>query len=91
MMPWRRSMRRWTGKPAKYYPPGQALDEARVLSLTGSVKVPYGLFNGVLVTSERSPLEPQAEQKHYAPGLGEVEERVVAGHHEEFHLVSVTH
>ena len=74
----------------EYYPPGQALDEARVLSLEGSVKVPYGQFNGVLVTSERSPLEPQTEQKYYAPGIGEVEERVVLGHHEEFHLVSVT-
>jgi hypothetical protein len=74
----------------EYYPPGEALDEARVLRLNGSVKVPYGRFNGVLVTSERSPLEPQTEQKYYAPGIGEVEERVVAGHHEEFHLVSVT-
>ena len=74
----------------EYYPPGEALDEARVLRLNGSVKVPYGLFSGVLVTSERSPLEPQTEQKYYAPGIGEVEERVVAGHHEEFQLVSVT-
>ena len=74
----------------EYYPPGEALDEARVLSLNGSVKVPYGQFTGVLVTSERSPLEPQTEQKYYAPGLGEVEERVVVGHHEEFQLVSVT-
>jgi hypothetical protein len=54
------------------------------------VTVPYGRFTGVLVTSERSPLEPQTEQKYYAPGIGEVEERVVVGHHEEFHLVSVT-
>jgi hypothetical protein len=74
----------------EYYPPGEALDEARVLRLNGSVKVPYGLFSGVLVTSERSPLEPQTEQKYYARGIGEVEERVVAGHHEEFQLVSVT-
>ena len=74
----------------EYYPPGEALDEARVLSLNGSVTVPYGGFTGVLVTSERSPLEPQTEQKYYAPGVGEVEERVVAGHHEEFQLVSVT-
>jgi hypothetical protein len=42
------------------------------------------------VTSEYSPLEPQTEQKYYAPGVGEVEEDVVTGHHEEFHLVSVT-
>jgi hypothetical protein len=74
----------------EYYPPGEALDEARVLSLNVSVTVPYGRFTGVLVTSERSPLEPQTEQKYYAPGIGEVEERVVVGHHEEFHLVSVT-
>jgi hypothetical protein len=75
----------------EYYPPGEALDEARVLGLNGSVKVPYGRFTGVLVTSERSPLEPQTEQKYFAPGLGEVEERVVKGHHEEFQLASVTY
>jgi hypothetical protein len=75
----------------EYYPPGKALDQARVLARNGSVKVPYGAFKGVLVTSERSPLEPQTEQKYYAPGLGEVEERVVKGHHEQFQLVSVTH
>jgi hypothetical protein len=75
----------------EYYPPGEALDEARVLSLNGSVTVPYGNFTGVLVTSERSPLEPQTEQKYYARGLGEVDERVVKGHHEEFRLASVTH
>jgi hypothetical protein len=66
----------------EYYPPGQALDEARVLGTNGSAKVPYGSFSGVLVTSERSPLEPQTEQKYYSPGLGEVKETVVKGHHE---------
>jgi hypothetical protein len=75
----------------EYYPPGQALDEARVLRLDGSIEVPYGSYTGVLVTSERSPLEPQTEEKYYAPGLGEVAERVVKGHHEQFQLVSVTH
>ena len=45
----------------------------------------------MLVTSECSPLEPQTEQKYYVAGLGEVEERVVKGHHEEFKLVSVTY
>ena len=52
--------------------------------------MPYGAFDRVLVTSERSPLEPQTEQKYYAPGVGEIAERVVKGHHEEFELVSVT-
>ena len=76
----------------EYYPPGQALDEARVLSLNGSTTVPYhGKHTGLLVTSERSPLEPQTEQKYYSPGLGEVMEKVVKGHHEAFQLVGVTH
>jgi hypothetical protein len=75
----------------EYYPPGEALDEARVLALNGSVTVPYGTFQNLLVTSERSPLEPQTEEKYYASGVGEVEERVVKGHHEVFRLVSVTH
>ena len=75
----------------EYYPPGKALDEARVLRLSGRLTVPYGSFKGLLVTSEYSPAEPQTEQKFYAPGVGEIAERVVKGHHEEFKLVSVTH
>jgi hypothetical protein len=75
----------------EYYPPGQALDQARVLRLTGRRTVPFGSFKRVLVTSERSPLEPQTEHKYYAPGVGEIAERVVKGHHEAFKLVSVTH
>ncbi len=75
----------------EYYPPGEALDEARVLSLRGRLHVPYGSYSGLLVTSERSPLEPQTEQKYYAPNVGEIAERVVKGHHEEFQLVRVTH
>ena len=75
----------------EYYPPGKALDEARVLSRHGKVAVPYGKFTNVLVTSEFSPLEPQTEQKYYVAGVGEVAERVVKGHHEAFELASVTH
>src|SRR5919108_2537640 len=76
----------------EYYPPGEALDQARVLMLNGTASVPYGgQYTGLLVTSERSPLEPQTEQKYYSPGLGEVMEKVVKGHHEEFHLVNITH
>jgi hypothetical protein len=63
----------------EYYPPGQALDEARVVSVRP------------LVTLERSPLEPQTEKKYYVRGVGEVKETVVKGHHEAFSLVSVTH
>jgi hypothetical protein len=75
----------------EYYPPGEALDQARVLSLNGSATAPYGgAHHGLLVTSERSPLEPQTEQKYYQPGLGEVEEKVVKGHHEVFRLVGIS-
>jgi hypothetical protein len=74
----------------EYYPPGQALDEAHVLSRDGTLRVPYGSFRHVLVTSEFSPLEPQTEQKYYVAGVGEVAERVVKGHHEAFELVDVT-
>jgi hypothetical protein len=75
----------------EYYPPGKALDEARVLRRNGRLTVPYGSFEHLLVTSERSPAEPQTEDKYYAPGVGEIAERVVKGHHEQFQLVSVTH
>jgi hypothetical protein len=74
----------------EYYPPGEALDEARVLGVRGPVEVPYGKFDHALVTSEFSPLEPQTEEKYYVAGVGEVLERVVKGHHEEFRLVRVT-
>jgi hypothetical protein len=74
----------------EYYPPGEALDQARVLGYRGPVKVPYGSFKRSLVTSEFSPLEPQTEEKYYVAGVGEILERVVKGHHEEFQLVSVT-
>jgi hypothetical protein len=74
----------------EYYPPGEALDEAHVLGFRGPVTVPYGTFKRSLVTSEFSPLEPQTEEKYYVAGVGEILERVVKGHHEEFRLVRVT-
>jgi hypothetical protein len=74
----------------EYYPPGEALDEAHVLGYRGPVTVPYGTFERPLVTSEFSPLEPQTEEKYYVAGVGEILERVVKGHHEEFRLVRVT-
>jgi hypothetical protein len=75
----------------EFFPPGKALDEARVVGFRGPVTVPDGTFKRVLVTLERSPLEPQTEKKYYAPGVGEIKEKVVKGGHEEFQLVSVTH
>ena len=75
----------------EYYPSGEAMDEAHVLGVRGPVKVPYRTFGKALATSEFSPLEPQTEEKYYVAGVGEVLERVVKGHREEFRLVSVTH
>jgi hypothetical protein len=73
----------------EYYPPGGALDQARVLGRNGSVKVPFGSFRRALVTVEWSPVEPQFEKKYYVAGIGEVREFVTAGGHEGFDLVSV--
>jgi len=75
----------------EYYPPGEALDQAHVLGRRGPVTVPHGTFERALVTSEYSPLEPQTEEKYYVAGVGEILERVVKGHHEEFRLVRITH
>jgi hypothetical protein len=74
----------------EYYPP-DALDQARVLGFSRSMRVPAGTFRNVLVTIEWSPVEPQLEKKHYVRGLGEIREEVVAGGHEQFQLVAVTH
>jgi hypothetical protein len=54
------------------------------------VTVPYGRYQRPLTTVEWSPVEPQLEQKYYAPGIGEIEEQVIQGGHERFQLVAVT-
>jgi hypothetical protein len=74
----------------EYYPPGGALDQARIVGLTGPVRVPAGSFRRVLVTIEWSPVEPQLEKKFYVAGIGEVKEAVVQGGHEQFALAKVT-
>jgi hypothetical protein len=69
---------------------GEAEDEARVVSLEDSVSVPYGPFNGVLVTKDRTPLEPKVlEKKFYARGVGVVLERHVRGGRGVLELVDV--
>ena len=75
----------------EYYPPGGGLDQARVIGTVASVQVPAGTFRETLSTIEWSPVEPQLEKKYYAAGLGEIREQVVAGGHERFQLVRVTH
>ena len=75
----------------EYYK-GVAEDMARPLKLDGSATVPYGSFDHVLVTYEWTPLEPNvAEQKYYAPGVGNVLEVAVKGPPERLELVDVKH
>jgi hypothetical protein len=74
----------------EYYPPGGALDQARVLDAHPTVAVPAGTYRRSLATVEWSPVEPQLERKWYAAGIGEIQEQVVRGGHERFQLVSVT-
>ena len=69
---------------------GEAEDLGRVKSLDGSVSVPYGSFDDVLVTEDSTPLEPKIlENKFYAPGVGVVMEELVKGGHEVLKLVDV--
>jgi hypothetical protein len=75
----------------EYYPPGGALDQARVLGIRRGVAVPYRTYDRSLATIEWSPVEPQLEKKWYAAGTGEIQEQVVQGAHERFQLVGVTH
>ncbi len=53
------------------YLAGEAEDRARVLRLNGRADVPFGSFDGLVVTEETTPLEPDVlEHKFYAPGIG---------------------
>lgn len=63
----------------EYYK-GEAEDQGRVLSLTGTAKVPAGSFADLLVTEERSPLEPSImARKYYRRGIGMVLDETVKG------------
>jgi len=73
--------------------PGVAEDNAQVVSLTGSLSVPYGSWQGnVLVTNEWSPLEPKVtEEKDYALDVGLVRTTTIKGGGGDSVLVAVTH
>jgi hypothetical protein len=73
----------------EYYP-GHAEDQAKVVATTGPFKVPFKKFPKVLVTDERSAIEPGViERKFNAPGVGVVAERVIKGNQESFELTGV--
>jgi hypothetical protein len=72
------------------YQKGVAEDMAKVLDLNGSVTVPYGSYDHVLVSKEWSPLEPGAvAHKYYGAGVGNVKEVAVKGPSERIELVDV--
>jgi hypothetical protein len=75
----------------EYYP-GHALDQARVLGPSGTVKEPAGTYRKSLETVETAPkLDPGVyEHKWYVAGIGDVEEHTVSGNREHIQLVRVT-
>jgi hypothetical protein len=59
---------------------GEAEDAAEVLSLDERVEVPFGAFEGVLMTKDYTPLEPDIlEHKFYARGIGLVLALAISG------------
>jgi hypothetical protein len=71
----------------EYYP-GEAEDQAEVLSLTETVTVPVGSYDEVLMTEEINPLEPDVvERKYYAKGIGPILAVQVEGGSEREELV----
>jgi hypothetical protein len=74
------------------YRPGEAEDEATVLRIDPSVKVPGGTFSKIVVTEDRDPLNPdKTDLKKYAPGVGLVySKRVRTGHNEVISYVKTT-
>jgi hypothetical protein len=74
----------------EYYA-GQAEDAARVLAVDQKVEVPYGFFQGGLLTQNVTALEPKvAEQKVYVKGIGPVREMTISGGSDETRLVDFT-
>ncbi|MBO9522620.1 MAG: hypothetical protein J7518_13865 [Nocardioidaceae bacterium] len=70
---------------------GQAEDQAWIVSRGARLRVPAGRFTHVVRSFEWSRLEPRVVSvKLYAPGVGIVAERDVAGGNERFVLVSIS-
>jgi hypothetical protein len=71
----------------EYYA-GEAEDMAEVLRTGESQQVAAGSFDGVVVSREWTPLEPDVvEEKAYAPNVGKISEVQTAGGAGESELV----
>ena len=69
------------GKPsldASYYQevaPNVAMDRARIISVSETVRTPAGEFTNCLRVEETTPLEPLVREfKYHAPGIGLVQD-----------------
>ncbi len=63
----------------EYYA-GEAEDAAEILSLDEHVEVPLGTYDGVMLTKDYTPLDPDVvEHKFYARGVGPVQVIAVSG------------
>ena len=73
------------------YSAGQAEDSGEVLSVRELVEVPYGAYDGAMLTRDTNALEPDAaEYKLYAQGVGPVLTLDVSGGSGREELLSVT-
>jgi hypothetical protein len=73
------------------YLKGQAEDTAWIVGTGGSATIPYGTVHNTVRSLEVTVLEPDVvDEKIYAPGVGIVSERSLAGPQEVAKLVSVT-
>ena len=71
------------------YLEGEAEDAATVLGVDERVEVPFGSFEGVLLTKNFTPLEPDlVEHKFYAAGVGQVMAITVSGGSDREELLS---
>jgi hypothetical protein len=75
--------------PQEFYK-GHAEDQFIVKDLSASIKVPYGVFNDVLLTEEWTTLEPDVlDHKYYVRGIGQVKEVAVKGPVERLELTKL--
>jgi hypothetical protein len=66
------------------YRPGVAMDEAKILSVNATARVPAGTFRQLVITLDKNPLDPsKIERKWYARGIGFVRAALHGGGHVE--------
>ena len=74
---------------AQEHAPGIAEDRGEILAVDATASIGYGDYEDVVRTEDTTPLEPGlVEQKYYAPGVGVVMEKTVAGGEELVELVA---